>query len=293
MALPITIDIKSESVTKFIECVSKGIGRVYEPTAIIRKAKAEAEAGLILAQGDVAKRELIERAAQRLMHVETRRQENVESITGKALKELPENVSKEDVSSDWMAQFFENCQDVSEEEMQNLWAKLLAGEVARPGSFSRRTLHLLKTIDTRDAKAFTVYCSVCFTDSTHHFAFEQKASLDALKGRVRAVMPHLVSLGLLEAETRNFLVRQINGWLLNYSGNWYRLCVADPSVGVSSPTIVPLRFLTSVGQDLLKLGAPYKIPEFVESLTLELANFQISLRESEPPIIPPDQFEGV
>jgi hypothetical protein len=76
------------------------------------------------------------------------------------LRELPDAVSDQPVDEDWVAQFFNHCQDVSNEQMQTVWARLLAGEVAKPGSFSLRTLGLVRVMDKDDANTFTRFCSV-------------------------------------------------------------------------------------------------------------------------------------
>src|SRR5262245_31987985 len=143
----LSIDLKgiSQPATKLIECVSKGIGGLWSPLGKVLDAKASKEAALILAQGEIEKEELLRRAAYRLAHTEARRQAIIESVTKQAIECLPEAVSDEPVSDDWMVQFFENCKDVGEKDLQALWAKLLAGEVAQPRTFSRRTMELLKS----------------------------------------------------------------------------------------------------------------------------------------------------
>ena len=39
--------------------------------------------------------------------------------------------------------------------MQNLWSRILAGEVVKPGSFSLRTLELIKNLSKREAETFS------------------------------------------------------------------------------------------------------------------------------------------
>ena len=50
--------------------------------------------------------------------------------------------------------FFDNAKDVSDEKMQKLWAKLLAGEVERPGRASLRTLDILRNMTQKEAELF-------------------------------------------------------------------------------------------------------------------------------------------
>jgi hypothetical protein len=160
----------SEPLCKLIDAIRAGIGVVYQPTQIRRKAKAEADAAIIMAEGEAqANIRLAEshgktldieaRAKERIASRERRRQKNIEAIMEKAETALPETVSETAVDDDWVARFFEECQDIKNEEMQNVWAKLLAGEVARPGSFSLRTLALVKVLRKEDAHLFTRLCA--------------------------------------------------------------------------------------------------------------------------------------
>ena len=64
---------------------------------------------------------------------------------------------------DWTARFFNDIQDVSSEEMQSLWAKVLAGEVEQPGSTSIQTLSILKNLDQATARLFGKLCSICIS----------------------------------------------------------------------------------------------------------------------------------
>ena len=61
---------------------------------------------------------------------------------------------------DWAARFFDYAQDVSTEEMQALWSKVLAGEVERPGSTSLRALGVLRDLTQDSAGLFAKLCSL-------------------------------------------------------------------------------------------------------------------------------------
>lgn len=92
---------------------------------------------------------------------EVRRLANLRSVTAMAEDEA-ENIGSEgsdsanadaSVSDDWLAQWKDGAQQVSAEEMQGLWAKLLAREVNRPGTYSLRALALLRTLSPGDARS--------------------------------------------------------------------------------------------------------------------------------------------
>ncbi len=158
------IDLKgiSEPLTKLVESVAKGIGVWYGPTAKVRNAKAQAKEMLILAEAHAQVDQLELRANERVASREMRRQRNIDSIMLGAASALPDVVSSADVDEDWIVSFFEHSQDVGSEEMQQIWSKILAGEIAQPGSFNLRTLQSVKTLTPQEARAFTKLCSFSF-----------------------------------------------------------------------------------------------------------------------------------
>ena len=59
---------------------------------------------------------------------------------------------------DWFLRFFEAAGNVSNEDMQSLWARILAGEVQKKGSFSFRAIETLKNLSKYEAEVLE-YCS--------------------------------------------------------------------------------------------------------------------------------------
>lgn len=52
---------------------------------------------------------------------------------------------------DWFMRFFDTAGNVSNAEMQKLWARILSGEVANTGSFSLRAIETLKNMSQHEA----------------------------------------------------------------------------------------------------------------------------------------------
>lgn len=96
------------------------------------------------------------RAEQRLFTEAMRQESNIENVLEIAEKELAhtETVSDEPVDDDWITRFFSTAKDVSNEEMQYIWGKILAGEIASPNSFSLRTLDVLRNLSQLEASTF-------------------------------------------------------------------------------------------------------------------------------------------
>ena len=55
------------------------------------------------------------------------------------------------IDPDWLSKWRSCAQDVKREEMQRLWANLIAGEVSQPGSYSLHTIDFLSRMSVRDA----------------------------------------------------------------------------------------------------------------------------------------------
>ncbi len=83
---------------------------------------------------------------------QAKRRANLVVIAAEAADNIGDSVSDEPVDDDWVARFFSYAQDVSNEQLQALWGKVLAGEVGRPGQIPLRTLDLLRNITKGEAE---------------------------------------------------------------------------------------------------------------------------------------------
>jgi hypothetical protein len=90
----------------------------------------------------------------RFLVEEAQKQRNIEAITQQALPLLNEESDPRNVDNDWIANFFDKSRIVSDNEMQILWARILAGEANAPGQYSKRSVNLLSSFDKRDAQLF-------------------------------------------------------------------------------------------------------------------------------------------
>ncbi|MBK9586826.1 MAG: DUF2806 domain-containing protein [Alphaproteobacteria bacterium] len=148
----------SKPMNTLIVKVSSAIGGLCEPWQITRVAKAEAKASVIKANSEIEITDLRRRSVHRFIEEEAKRQENMEEITRKALPHLAEESNPQNMEDDWVTNFFDKSRIVSDEEMQGIWAQVLAGEANTPGSFSKRTVNLLGDLDKRDAELFQNLC---------------------------------------------------------------------------------------------------------------------------------------
>lgn len=97
-----------------------------------------------------------QRSVQTAMVRHLREEINLESILQRAEGIASDDVSDppadRDVDIDWLERWRENAKGVSDADVQQLWAHVLAGEIKNPGRYSLRTLEFLRTISRSDAE---------------------------------------------------------------------------------------------------------------------------------------------
>jgi len=64
------------------------------------------------------------------------------------------------ISEDWLNAFESEAAEMSSEQMQRLFGKILAGEIRRPTSYSIKTLKLMAQVDNRATALFSRLCSL-------------------------------------------------------------------------------------------------------------------------------------
>ncbi len=112
-----------------------------------------------------AETEIWQRARQRLIHQEIVRQQNLDSVIKKSTKYLKKIVSDIPVDPDWTTKFFSKVQDISNDELQELWAKILAYIISNPGTISLHTLDILGNLNKKKARIFQRAAALAFNGS--------------------------------------------------------------------------------------------------------------------------------
>jgi hypothetical protein len=148
----------TEPAKVFVERVSDLIGGALRPYQIRRIAAAEADAKMTETVAELQAESLRRRTAQRWLAEEEDKQRNMEAIAAAALPLITENAQPQKIERDWLVNFFDKSRLTSDEEMQQLWAKILAGEANAPGKFSKRTINLIGSLDNADASSFQTLC---------------------------------------------------------------------------------------------------------------------------------------
>ena len=191
----------SKPANTLIEKISDAIGGLSKPSQIRRVAEAEADADKIRAVTRIKITELERRAMSRLFAEEAKKQHNIEAITLKALPDVSPEAKPENVEDDWIANFFDKCRLISDEQMQSLWARILAGEANAPGKFSKRTVNLLGSLDKEDATLFSKVCGfTLLIGQLVPFIYELNHKIYNDAGIYFHTLDHLESAGLIHLE---------------------------------------------------------------------------------------------
>lgn len=189
----------TKPATVLIEKISEAVGGVFKPYQIVRVAKAEAEASRIQAESQIQVTDLHRRAMHRFLEEEAKKQSNIEAITKKALPLLEDKSAPQNVADDWITNFFDKSRIVSDNEMQQLWSRVLAGEANAPGAFAKRTVNLLADLDKGDAELFMRLCGFGWMiGNVVPLVFDVQGNIYNQQGINFNSLSHLESLGLVQ-----------------------------------------------------------------------------------------------
>ena len=168
---------------------------------------------------------------------------------------------------DWLIDFFEKAGDISDEDVQLLWAKVLAGEIKHPGSFSQKTLRILLDLEPYQANEFEALTKILITNTLepgeNPFVFDTSR----LKTDVNRCylfernMLDLVDAGLLMPKTTGeirefgFTFKPIEPLkvLLTNRYEQIALCFFEKEESQSEKPVIEKYELTSSGLELLQI----------------------------------------
>ncbi len=234
--------------------------------------------------------EVIKQASRREHLLATNRMTNLQSILSNAISVNIESNDSDALDPDWFFSFAKFAEDIHSPAMQSLWGKIIAVEISKPGSFSLRTLSLLKQLTQRDAKLFSKVASVASRnkrDSTPKLLvgyYQKPGLLSWLSGNNS---PHinlgqfgitypdilsLIDMGLIfasEIETGELSTEHREEWRCGDMR-------FDLSPKRSGTAMIYYKF-TSVGSELYRLATKQRREDYVtQLLTLYAQAFDIT-----------------
>lgn len=198
------------TVEHLAKAFTSGIGVWYEPHRLKRRSKAERESALeqaknqvlidlTKARGEGAVAELRAQAAARQEMLRIEHELNFQQVLAIADENIKAGDPVHKLEDAWANAFQDACETASEEEMQELWGRVLSGEIKAPGSFSLRAIEFLRTLSKRDADSFTNFLSVAFLAQEHSIVLGSKNGMGKFLSFEQLM--HLISIGLVESES--------------------------------------------------------------------------------------------
>jgi len=109
---------------------------------------------------------LEDRSNKRERLASLRKQENIETIMEKTFAFCANQSLDKRPDLDWFNHYITLAEDVSNKTMQDLWAKILAGELSRPGLYSLKALKVFRDMSIVDAKLLAKACSLAVKDQS-------------------------------------------------------------------------------------------------------------------------------
>ena len=220
---------------------------------VIAEAQAEAREYLLPADADIhAKLDItLQDIAQSFEFQGRKRLANARAVLEAAADELGDReVDDHEPDPDWTARLFDIVQDVSSEDLQKIYAKILAGEVESPGRTSLRTLDTLRNMTKIDAELFKGICNLVIQQDCVFFDESYLKNFDDLS---YSKLIHLQDCGLVTIQS--FLTRQITvgenkECALPYLDG--ALLIAGVQ-GASEVLGIPVALLTTAGRELFRI----------------------------------------
>lgn len=290
----------SKPLKKFIEVVSAGIGTFSKSYFIKKNANAiayeiktvskaikdnknglkikfqEGKVSLTSLDENSLKAELSleERTQQRIEHKGQKRQRNIESVTQKAAEILATEkvVSDKPVDEDWTSRFFNYVEDISSEEMQWLWGKIIAGEVKNPKSYSLRTLDVLRNLSTEEAEVFIKFGTLAIQSGGTAFLlnFEGEKILEEEYQLYFKERLLLEELGILAANSLVFKIDKTDSTPSKTAFKINRLIVVYNKAKAKPKQELQVLVFTKIGQELLQLVSNSPKKDYLQLLATKL-----------------------
>ena len=72
------------------------------------------------------------------------------------------------MDEDWFYFFFDKVKLISDETLQNMWSRILSGEINSPGLYSKTLMHTLSIMSKEQASVFTNIARFCLVDGADY-----------------------------------------------------------------------------------------------------------------------------
>ncbi len=256
------IEKLAEARAKEMKIISDAVKENFQQTGGIeyKEQKIAISSQKELQPIDFNNSSISERTQERLDFQEYKKQKNIESVTSFAAEELKNEppIDNEPLDDDWTTRFFRIVEDISNEEMQTLWGKILAGEIKQPKTYSLRTLETIRNLSKKEANTFLKIANFVISTGNSCYLFKGKnEKLLSEKHKITyGEISLMVEAGLLQSGTfvNHQILKQAKDIQNVYTSGDTIIVV---NVKANTPTIqIPVYVYSNSGKELLKLIKP-------------------------------------
>lgn len=198
--------------------------------------------------------ELVNRAKNRMLAEAIKKESNREKVLMLATNEVQqsEKISEKPVDEDWLTRFFHIVGNVSSEEMQVVWSKILAGEIIQPGRFSLRTLETIRNVSKDEAEIFQKVIPIVMNSSNNLFITNDRDILEK-NGISYEMILRLGECGLISSNSLlslNLKVTKHDCALISNNDNLIKISVKD---NITYNFSIGVYTLTKAGEELYSI----------------------------------------
>lgn len=157
-------------------------------------------------------------------------------------------------SEDWVTRWRDSAERVSDAQMQELWGRILAGEIRKPGAYSLRALETVKNLSREDADLISKLANFWLGDFVVKFA---DASYFDQQGLRFSELLELQELGVIAGVESLGIEKTFS--LLPGSGNTRAIAFSQHVLLVTPPEgsdkfSIPIYGVTRLGRQIMSLA---------------------------------------
>jgi hypothetical protein len=196
------------------------------------------------------------------------------------LSQDQQEASDQSIEDDWIYSWRESAGRVSSSELQDLWGRILAGEIKQPGSYSMRTLEFLKGLSKSEAELISKVAKFVIGDRI----YRKKDQFLEKEGIYFSELLFLQDIGILsgvEAVGINTIYKSIS------PEKYFRPLVASNKImliehdNTSKTVNAEVYLLTQVGIEVLRLASFQVENEYLNSVAQDYVKkgFKVKLAD--------------
>jgi hypothetical protein len=198
-------------------------------------------------------------------------------IAEKILLDEQQSTSEKDIEDDWLYSWRDYAGRVSASELQELWGRILAGEVKNPGSYSFRTMEFLKGLSKTEAELIGNLAPFIIAENI----VRDKDQILEKEGITFGSLLFLQEIGVLSGVEALGLSIELTS---NSNEKYIKYLISNNKVVLlehKDPTKIPklgIFQVTQIGRQVLALASFQSNEEYVVSIAKDMAKQGYSVK---------------